>query len=369
VLNRELLDDALRLKDAGKPRAAMELFESATDGINLELKPALKQNLIDIEAVLVKSPPGPGVLQVSEIMCNKLAPAEAPKRSDPYVKYTLKTGGKEAVTKHLADDLSPVWTDEVLDLDVVDEDTTAWRLLIEVFDHGQDDFLGSLEIDLADEFKGDWQSPAGINIHYYLGDPSKRVVNRVSADYILQETRAKNTYPYGDIKFHLRYVADTYSSHSPAGSRASPGRGSPPAVPSSVRSGGSGRVDFLSRAAAAAEEEEEQEEEGDGVRSAASHVDPGGRQAAERSAMRALRMEREQQQQVVMGGLAARGAGITPGSFENLRNKFFRACADEAAHCGREARRARRSHGIAGVEVGGWLAAMAAAESVSAQAI
>ena len=122
------------------------------------------------------------------------------------------------------------------------------------------------------------------------------------------------------------------------------------------------------RAAAAAEEEEEQEEEGDGVRSAASRVDPGGRQAAERSAMRALRMEREQQQQVVMGGLAARGASITTGSFEKLRNKFFRACADEAAQCGREAR-AQRSRGIAGVEEGGWLAAMEAAESVSAQAI
>ena len=98
-----------------------------------------------------RAPPGPGVLQVSEIMCNKLAPA-APNRSDPYVKYTLKTGGKEAVTKHQANDLSPVWTDGVLELDLVDEDTTTWRLLIEVFDHGQDDFLGSLEIDLAAEF-------------------------------------------------------------------------------------------------------------------------------------------------------------------------------------------------------------------------
>ena len=77
------------------------------------------------------------------------------------------------------------------------------------------------------------------SVHYYLGDPTKRVVNRVSSDYILQQTRAKNTYPYGDIKFHLRYIADTYTSHSPSGSRASPGRGSPPAVPSSVRSGGS----------------------------------------------------------------------------------------------------------------------------------
>ena len=166
VLNRELLDEALREKDAGKPRAAMELFESATDGINLELKPALKQNRIDIEAACLKSPPGPGVLQVSEIMCNKLAPAEAPNRSDPYIKYTLKTGDKEAVTKHLSDELSPVFTDEVLDLDVVDEDTTTWRLLIEVFDHGpraEHDFLGSLEIDLSAEFKSDWQSPAGIN--------------------------------------------------------------------------------------------------------------------------------------------------------------------------------------------------------------
>ena len=166
VLNRELLDEALREKDAGKPRAAMELFESATDGINLELKPALKQNMIDIEAACLKSPPGPGVLQVSEIMCNKLAPAEAPNRSDPYIKYTLKTGDKEAVTKHLSDELSPVFTDEVLDLDVVDEDTTTWRLLIEVFDHGpraDHDFLGSLEIDLSAEFKSDWRSPAGIN--------------------------------------------------------------------------------------------------------------------------------------------------------------------------------------------------------------
>ena len=76
------------------------------------------------------------------------------------------------------------------------------------------------------------------------------------------------------------------------------------------------------------------EDEGDGVRSASSWLDPGGRQAAERSAMRALRMEREQQQQVVVAGLAARGAGISTGSFEKLRNKFFRACADEAAHCG-----------------------------------
>ena len=48
-------------------------------------------------------------------------------------------------------------------------------------------------------------------------------MNRVSTDYILQQTRAKNSYPYGDIKFHLRYIADTYSSHSPTGSRASPG--------------------------------------------------------------------------------------------------------------------------------------------------
>jgi hypothetical protein len=111
------------------------------------------------------------------------------------------------------------------------------------------------------------------------------------------------------------------------------------------------------RAAAAAEEN------ADGVRSASKRADPGGRQAAERSALRALRMEREQQQQVVVAGLAARGAGITTSSFEKLRNKFFRACADEAALCGREAR-VQRSRGVAGAEEGGWLAAMEAAESV-----
>lgn len=253
VVDSALLDESLRFKAAGQPRAALQRFEEATDGVDVELQPTLQQHLKDIETLVAKSPPGAGVLQVSQIACNGVLPAEGgssgqPHRSDPYVRFTLKTGQNVQQTNHEVNTLSPVFKDQVLDIEVGDEDTITWRLLIEVFDNGPravHDFLGSLEIDLSAEFKSDWAAPSGINIHYYLTDPNKQVSSRVSTDYIAQQQRAGNKYPYGDIKFHLRYQADSYVSRTSPGARsshASPGRsrssgslrGSPPAVKSHI---------------------------------------------------------------------------------------------------------------------------------------
>eukprot|EP01043_Picozoa_sp_COSAG02_P024822 COSAG02_NODE_1372_length_13018_cov_5.358155_1_plen_3167_part_00 len=256
VIDEDMLDEAVRAQRAGQPRAALQLFEDATDGADLEREPRLQQQLIDIEALVAKSPPGPGVLEVSEIACSKLLPAEGgssgqPYQSDPYVRFTLQTGPHTEQTKHIINNLSPVFADQILEIDVGDEDTTKWRLLVEVFDKGPDDmhsFLGSLDIDLGAEFKSDWTSLSGVNLHYFLTDPSNRVVARVSTDYVAQQKRAGNKYPYGDVKFHLRYRADSYmtggspgaqsirSAQSSPRGRSPTGslRGSPPAVTSQL---------------------------------------------------------------------------------------------------------------------------------------
>ena len=256
VIDEDLLEEALRVSRAGQPRAALQLFEDATDGVELGMEPKLQQHRRDIEALVAKSPPGPGVLEVSQISCSNILPAEGggtgqPYRSDPYVKFTLQTGPHTAQTNHEINNLNPVFTDQVLEIDVGDEDTTKWRLLVEVFDKTPNDdhsFLGSLEIDLGAEFKSDWSSLSGVNIHYFLTDPSNRVVSRVSADYAAQLERSGNKYPFGDIKFHLRYQADSYATGGSPGARSTrsahalPGqkspagslRGSPPAVTSQL---------------------------------------------------------------------------------------------------------------------------------------
>jgi tetratricopeptide (TPR) repeat protein len=233
VVDSALLDESLRFKAAGQPRAALQRFEEATDSVDVELQPTLQRHLKDIEILVAKSPPGAGVLQVSQIACNGVLPAKGgssgqPHRSDPYVKFTLKTGQNVQQTNHEVNTLSPVFKDQVLDIEVGDEDTITWRLLIEVFDNGpRHDFLGSLEIELSAEFKSNWAAPSGINIHYYLTDPNKQVSSHVSTDFIAQQQRAGTKYPYGDIKFHLRYQADSYVSRTSPGTRsshASPGR-------------------------------------------------------------------------------------------------------------------------------------------------